>query len=288
MTQERTASSLAALMFLAGCTDLTAVNTTAGQMVTAASTWNAVADEFQASCVRRNQVSTEGSDCAGEKKATEGLEAANKILAAYFTALQQASTSSNFSVDPGITKLSSSVQNIPGINAKQVGAVTDVASFFADMATKAMEERTLEKLVTNGAPKAEASIDVMSEFVVPALGNILNREKMQTLAAFSSYINESGTTADLRKADCSQGLSTSTFNTGTGFLLGQAYCTKITNVTTKLSALDNYKKSLATVSMSLKELESGKDKLDAKALAQQLVTDASSLNDDIEKINKAF
>jgi hypothetical protein len=288
MISWRMVSALSALMLIDGCTNLTAVNTTAGQLVAAASSWDSVADEFEASCARRNQVSDVPSDCSNEKKAAQGLESSDKILSTFFTALEQSSNGSNFSVDPGISSLSSSLQAIPGINANQVDAVSGVASFLADMSTKGMEERTLNKLITDGAPKAEAAIDVMSEFVVPQLTKILNREKQQTLTTFNSYIQQSGVSIDLKKMDCNAGLSTSNFATGTAFLLGQAYCAKIITVMMKLSALDNYKKSLATAKSSLKNLENGKDKLGAKTIVQQLISETSSLKGDIDKINKAF
>jgi hypothetical protein len=40
--------------------------------------------------------------------------------------------------------------------------------------------------------------------------------------------------------------------------------------------------------MALENLESGKDNLGAKALAQQLASQASTLKGDVENINKAF
>jgi hypothetical protein len=288
MVSRRIAPALSVLALVAGCTNLQAVNTTAGQLVTAASSWDSVAEEFEASCARRNQVSDAASDCSSEKQATAGLEAADQILSAYFTALQQASNGSNFSVDSGISQLSSKVQAIPGVNASQVQAVSSLASFLASVATRALEERTLNLLISDGAPKAQAAIDVMSDVVVRELRRVFERERGQTLTAFSSYIQQSGAAADLRQIDCSSALLTHDFPTGTAYLLAQAYCSKIALLSTKISALDNYKNSLATAKAALQDLRSGKDNLGAKAIAQQLISAASSLKNDIGKINKAF
>jgi hypothetical protein len=228
------------------------------------------------------------STCASEKQATAGLEAADKILSAYFSALQQASTASNFSVDAGIAELSSSVDSIPQMNATQAQALGGLASFLASAATQTLEQRTIKFLISGGASKAEAAIGVMEDFVVPQLTNAFAREKSQTLATFTSYIQQSGSEVDLRQADCASGLTARSFQTGTSYLLGLAYCARLTALSTKMSALESYKSSLEAAKAALKNLETGKDNLSAKDLARQLISQASSLKNDVDKIRKAF
>lgn len=275
-------------MTAAGCANLQAVNTAANQLVSTASSWDSVADEFSASCARRNQVSDMLSDCATERQTTAGLEAADKILSAYFTALQEASTSSNFSVTAGISSLSSSVLSIPHINPTQSQALSGLASFLVSAATEALEQRTVETLISNGAPKAEAAIDVLTNFVVPQLSNTFNREQSQTIGSFASYVQQSGAAVDLRSVDCAAGIATRSFPTGISYVLAQAYCSRINALATKRTALASYKTSLGTAKSTLMSLEAGKDNLSDKALAQQLISQASSLKDDVAKINKAF
>lgn len=292
MTSRRIASAMSVVALVSGCTNLQAVNTAAGQLATAASSWNSVANEFQASCARSNQVSDVVSDCSEEKQATTTLEAANKILSDYFTALQQTSnsTGSSFSVDSGISALSSSVKPFPGVDATKLSAVTNLATYLADAATKGLQERTIDSLISDGAPKAIAAIDILSTNVVRELQRILNNEKINTSATFVSYISQSQSSgADkVRNMDCTLGFSSHDFDSGIAYLLAQAYCSRIVALSTKLSALDDYKKSLDTAKTALMSLESGKDNLGAKDIAQQLISEASSLNDDIATINKAF
>jgi hypothetical protein len=288
MVSWRFTSTISLTFIVTGCANFQAVNTTAGQLVSAASSWNSVAQEFSASCVRRNQVSTATSACTFEKNATDSIEAANKILSAYFTALQQASTGSNFSVDSGISTLAASVQSFPGTNVAQTQALTGLASLLADFATKALEQRTIDQLISVGAPKAEAVIDVMTDTVAKELTSVFARETDQTLTTFSSYIQQSGSSVNLKDVKCAEGLSSKGFDTGTAYLLSQAYCARIAAILTKTSALDDYKKSLATSKAALKNLESGKGNLSAKEIAQQLISQASSLKNDIDKINMAF
>lgn len=288
MSSVRLACVIVIVAIVTGCANLQAVNTTADQLVSAASSWNSVADEFEASCFRRNQVSDVPSACTTEKQTTEGLKAADKILTAYFTAVQRASTSSNFSVTSGISALSSSVESIPGINAAQTQAISGLASYLANVATESIEQRTINSLISNGAPKAEAAIDVMNDFVVPQLKNVFARERSQTLATFVSYIEQSGATVDLRTVDCASGLTTRSFKEGLSYLLAQAYCARVTELSAKSAALTSYQASLSTAKAALEKLDAGKDDLGAKLLAQQLISQASSLKNDISKINNAF
>jgi hypothetical protein len=285
---ERVLPLIGVLAFASGCVNLQAVNTASGQLVSAASSWNAVADDFEASCHRRNQVSDVPSDCAAEKQSTASLEAADKILSAYFTALQQVSNGSNFSVDPGMSALETSVQSIPGAKADQVQAVSAFAKFLADAATLALRERTLKTLISNGVPKADATIDVLNNVVVHQLSNVLDREDNQTLTTFTSYILQSGVTADLRNVTCADGPVTHSFSTGNAFLLAEAYCSRMLIVSQKRAALVSYQSSLVTAKKTLQDLQDGKDNLAATAIIQQLVSQASSLKNDVDKIQKAF
>jgi len=287
MISWRIVSALSLILLNSACTNLQAVNTTSGQLVAAASSWNSVADEMEASCIRRNLVSDPASDCSNEKVATQHLEDANKILSAYFTALQQVSNGSNFTVDAKLTNLSKSVAAIPKLNSAQVQAVSGLGSFLANMATKAQEERTIKNLIL-AVPQAEDMMDVMNDVVVKELIRVYKDEATNTLATFNSYILQSGANIDLTKLDCKMGVSSKSFVNGTAYLLGQAYCAKNTALFTKISALNNYSNSLTTAKAALKSIESGKDDLTAQAIIQQLIAQATSLKTDIDAINKAF
>jgi hypothetical protein len=276
------------IWLITGCTNFQAVNTAAGQLVSAASTWDSFADEFQASCIRRNQVSDVTSDCSQEKKDTTSLKAADKILSAYFTALQQVSKTQSFSVDSGISNLSNSIQSIPGANPSQIKAASGLATFLADIATKGIEERTIDILISNSS-KAVDTINVLNTIVAPQLLNIYRREKTEALATFSSYILKSGESAEpLKSIDCSS-FSTHSFNSGNSYLLAQAYCSKISPLEKKISALNSsYKSSLNTSKSILDEMEKGKDNLGAKDFADQLISEVSNLKSNIDNINQAF
>lgn len=278
------------LAILVGCApNPQAVSATAGQLISASSSWDSVADEFAASCLRRNQYASVPSNCVNEQQATDGVKAADKILAAYFTTLQQASTGSNFSVESGFTATVSSVKNIPKINTDQVNAATGLATYIADLATKALQERTLGQLIDKGAPDAEATINMLQTVVAPQLNDILGDEIRVTIADYGSYINRTGGSGkQLENVDCKKGPYAPNFRTGNSFLLAESYCTRISLISTKQAAVTNYAKSLSTAKQVLQDLQSGKDNLSASSLAQQLTSDASTLQADVAKIDKAF
>jgi hypothetical protein len=287
MSGSRIGFALGAGIVVAGCANLAAVNSASGDLLEAADSWNAVASEFQASCARRNLMQTNPSDCANERRASASLKSADKVLAAYFKALQQASTTGNFSVDPGISDLTSAVEGLPGASAARLDAVSGLVSFLAGLATRGIEERTIKRLVGEGAPMAIAVLDVLVETAAPELNNRYADERRAIKLAFASYVQNSGTTVDWNALDCAH-LSVRGLETGTAFLLAQAYCVKIQALELKSSALTNYEGSLQNAKQTLKSLEDGKDQLDAQAIAKQLGSNASALKKDLEAIKRAF
>lgn len=276
-----------AAVVASGCANLGAVDSASGDLVTAAGTWNIVANEFQASCARRNLMQLTPIDCSNEIRASAGLKVADDILAAYFAALQQASTTGNFSVEPGTSSLKGALDGLPGANPARVNAVGGLASFLASLATMGLEERTIKVLVDRGAPIAEAALDVLSGTAAPELATRYADERRQVKAVFASYVQQSGTTVDWATVDCTN-FSVRGLQTGTAFLLVQAYCSKILAIETKKSALTDYQDSLQRAKQTLMSLEQGKDNLGTQAIARQLGADASALNKNVQAIKRAF
>ncbi len=290
MNTLRSALALAGALLAAGCANFEAVNQTAGELVSASDAWSVLAKDFKGSCERRNLLvatARDVSDCAQERRATDSLAATDKVLAAYFLALQQASTTSNFSVDPGLASVATVAEGLPGVQSGQVDAVTGLASYLAGLVTRGVEERTVKRLVADGAPRAEAVLDVLIAAVVPELENQYRGERRQTLAAFTSYAQQSGTVLSVSDDACAAP-AVRDFPTGVGYLLGQAYCTRIVSLQTKQAALASYKDSLMSARQTLVELQHGADDLTAKELAKQLGHDASGLKNDIQALKQTF
>jgi hypothetical protein len=278
----------ASVAVLTGCTNLQAVSTASGQLLGASASWDTVAGEWTASCQRRNQVSLSPSDCVQEKKATDGLEATDKILAAYFTALKDASDTKNFSLDASISTLSGSVAGIPGINAGQVSAVTGFAKFLAGLATSAARERTLDRLIGEGGPQAIATIDVLHSVAVPALGIAYDVEARDTKSAFRTYIKSLNAPFETDKVDCAKGPFVSDLPRGDAYLLALEYCRRSQAVAAKRDALKSYDKSLLTAKATLQGLVDGKARLKDAEVIKALLTDAATLRDDVNALKKAF
>jgi hypothetical protein len=290
MTNLRAVLLLSSSMFAAGCANLEAVNQTAGALVSASSSWDAVAEEFEASCARRNLMvatTADMSDCQEEKRATESLDATNKVLASYFSALQQASTTSNFSVEPGLSAVATAADGLPGVQANQVDAVKQLASYLSGLVTRGIEERTVRRLVADGAPQAEAVLDVLIGTAAVQLERQYRDERRITFAAFASYAQQSGTVFNVSDDSCAN-LAVRSFATGTGYLLGQSYCARVAPIEAREAALTSYRGSLQRARQTLVELQRGVDDLSAKDLAKQLGAEASELKKDIQAVKQAF
>lgn len=287
MSTFRTVLLVSTALLASGCANLQAVNKTAGDLQSAESTWNSVGDDFLASCNRRNLMSVAPSDCVQEKRASDALEATNRHLAAYFSALQQASDTSNFSVDKDLTGVATAAKDLPGVKGNQIDAVEGFFSWVAGLATHGLEERTVKRLVAEGAPLAIKVLDVLDETVAPELEVRYRDEQRMTRLAFTSYVQQSGTTFNVEDGECKQ-LSIRSSSTGTAFLLAQAYCSRLAAIDAKRDALTSYQSSLRKARQTLVGLEQGKDDLGAKDLAKQLQSDASALKKDLDGIKKAF
>ncbi len=274
-------------LLLAGCASLEAVNKSAGELKAAEGTWDSVAADFQGSCERRNLLAPVMSDCAQEKRATEALEAADKILANYFSALEQASKTSNFSVDGGLTDVATAIQGLPKIKPEQVDAVKGLASFLAGLATRGLEERTVKRLIADGAPRAAATLDVLIDTAVPELGKRYDDESLTARETFGSYTQQSGLVFAVKDETCTK-LSVQGLSTGTAYLLAQAYCERIVAINARRADLKRYEESLKEAKQTLAHLQAGKDDLSAKDLAKLLESDASALKKDLAAIKTAF
>ena len=271
----------------AGCANLDAVNKSAGELEAAEVTWDGVAADYQRSCARRNLVSSSPSDCVQEKRATAALAATDKILANYFSALEQASTTSDFSVDDGLTNVATAIDGLPGAKPEQVDAIKGFASSLAGLATRALEERTVKRLITDGAPRAEATLDVLIDTVVPEMDLLYMRERRETRATFASYMNRAEVPFKVEDDSCTN-LSIQGLTNGTAFLLAEAYCERIVAIDARRDALQHYKASLQKAKLTLVGLEKGKDDLTAKDLAKLLKSDVSALKSELAAIKTAF
>lgn len=275
---------------LTGCTDLSAVQNISQGLRTASSSWTDVHGEFAASCERRTEVAfVETGGCTGEELASEGLASANKVLFSYFTALKDVSAEQSFSVQDGLTDLTTSVGAIPGVSEAEVKAVSGLAGTIMRLALRSRREKTLRLLIDEGGNDAVHVIELLERTVPSRLGLSLDMERTQLTSSFVGYVYQNG--SQVRPADklCEDGPRVRDFqDRGTSYLLAMEYCDRLGAVDARDAALEDYSKSLASAKASLTELMSSNARLGAKDLAQDLYANGKDLADAVGKVETAF
>ena len=282
-------TTLSAALALSACANLSAVRDVSTKLTTASKTWNAVHGDYEGSCKRLMQINPAVADCTTQAAASKGLGEATKVLTGYFKALQDTANEENYSIQPGIDNLSGSVQNIPGVNADQVQAVTGLAGLLSRLALNGYRENTLRLLIGDGVPPARRVIGLLRTSVPSTLGASLVAERTQLTGQFASYIQQGGGTIGNVGTLCETGPRTANYvNSGTNFLLALEYCRRLSDVTAKETALEQYSKSLDAAEKALNELASAKTQLGAKELARRLYTTGKELDDSIDAVEDAF
>lgn len=275
------------ILALPGCTSLDAVWDVSTRLSSASATWNDVGGDIYGSCQRESAINPALVDCNIEKDASEGLAGVNAVLAGYFKALIDAANESNFTIQPGLDQASASAAKIPGINTDQLNAVSGLFGLLARIATGALREATLRKLIEDGGPSAQTIVRGMDGLVVPRLSRELDTERLQLTGQFGRFIlaEKDAVGPDLTKL-CS-GSAAARFG-GTGYLLTLEYCRRLAVLDKRVKALSDYQASLRTADEALTELQSSKTRLKAKQLAQRLYEIGTELDDKVSAVRKAF
>jgi len=278
---------MACATLVSGCADMSAVRDISARLTKATSSWNDVGNEIAGSCLRETSLNPMLSSCEAERRSTEGVVAANKVLNAYFKALTDAANDSNFTIQPGLEAATKSIAAIPDIKKERVDAVSGLIGFLAQLATGAMREDVLRQLIDRGAPNAKSVIDGLDEVLgLPLLGR-LDTEKTYLTAIYVKQIRDQKDNVEGAPADLCKGSKAAGFS-GAGFLLAQDYCRRLGVIEAREKAVADYQGSLKDASAALTELQSSKAKLKSKNLAKQLYKIGSDLDDKIDAIDKAF
>lgn len=275
------------ILVLAGCTDLAAVRDISSRLTVASNDWNDVGRDIAGSCQRELTLNPMIKDCELAQTASKGLVDADEVLHDYFKALMAAATETNFTVQPGLDKATTSVAAIPGIDKAQVTAVSGLVGLLVRLSLEKMREDTLRALIGEGGPAAQTVVEGFSQLVVPSLKSRLGSEKVQLTGYFARAILTQGDRVGSDPEALCSGSAASKFS-GTGLLLTLEYCERLAIVQKREKALDDYDASLKAASKALAELQSSKTDLKAKALAQKLYAIGSELDDKVAAVRKAF
>jgi hypothetical protein len=269
---------------LGGCTNLEAVSTLSGNLVKASGAWNDVGQDIKGSCERQQQFNAQQT-CADQALAAARIVAVNKVLSDYFNALHDVANNSNFTVQPGLTDLAKSAAAIPGAQKAQIEAASGLAGALAKLATEALREDTLRRLIQDHASEAKSVISLLQSAAPAALKIELDGEARVMKAQFRTYIRTAGD--DFPETLCDRPPQAGGFH-GQGFLLALEYCRRLDAITVKQKALADYTASLANASKALDDLDSAKTRLGAKELIGQLYKTGKDLDDKVVAVQAAF
>ena len=275
------------LLVLTACTNLDAVRDISHRLSTASMAWDDVGGEFANSCIRESSINPLLSDCDLEKKASAGLAGANQVLGNYFKALRESADNSNFTIQPGLDQAAAAAAGIPGIDTKQVTAISGLVGLLSKLATGAIREATLRELIEQGGPSAQIVVRGLDDLVVTRLGRRLETERFQLTGQFGRLLLAQKETVGPDPSTLCSGSAASKFS-GVGFLLTLEYCRRLGVIDNRVNALAAYRSSLAVADKALAEMQSSKTKLKAKALAQKLFEVGVDLDDKVAAIRKAF
>ena len=271
--------------FLAGCVDHTAVRDISTQLTKATSGWDDVGSEIKASCQREVMLNPALLNCDSEELAAQGVISANSVLSHYFKALVDASSDSNFTLQPGLDAATKSVANIPNVKKEQVHAVSGLVGLLTQLSLNTMREDTLRQLIDDGVPYAKTIINGLSDALGEPLITRLDAEKIQLTSVYLKKIRDQRDAIDGDLASLCHSARTAGFS-GTGYLLTQDYCRRLSIIETREKAVMTYQSSLEDASKALTQLSSAK--LSNKELAAQLKTIGADLESKIDSIKKAF
>jgi len=287
--------SISCLMFsvltFGGCYSLDAVGKISNNLTSASKTWGTVSEEVLASCNREKYFNSKLLECDDEKRATDGLLAANAVLASYFDAISAAANEKNFAISSGLNTASASVSEIPGVNETQVQSVSGLFSTLSNLATSALREETLRELINDGGEPAKVLITGLDDLISESLKNRLAAEQIQLTSTFSGWllaetVSIPSPPTKLCSPDNSIQINGSTG--GGAFLLIQDFCRRQNFIDSRIKAVTDYQKSLMTATKAISELQSSGGKLKSEELAKKLDEISGELTKNIDSLEEAF
>lgn len=282
----------AGFVLLAGCTNLSAVESASTELVEAGRSWDDVAREVEASCLRLDRVSQAAQDCTESAGATRGLLAANSVLIAYFAALRDSAASGSFDLSTPLAGAVEAAAAVPGAPADQIQAVGSLAGLLADLATKGLRERTIKRLVNDGGDPARRVIALLAGSVPVNLRARLEQERRQQASLYLDLIGPRATA--LIGADPARFCATPPRlrdagpNGGQPLLLTVDFCERQTALDARLAAVEEYRRSLELADQTIAALQAGKMRLSAKETVRELIALRTRLDASLDGIRSAF
>lgn len=293
------AAAIASLLAfsLSGCTDYGAVTKLSGSMTTSVRSWKPVADDFEATCRRRNALEPSSAPpaadpCFGYTDTQHQLGDAMTILIAYFAALGAVADDGNFTVNAGITGLGASASKLvkatdPG-HENRVTAIQGLASWLGKAATAAIRQRQMDQLIAHSG-EAEQTIDAITIVLSRDYGHNVQDEAR----ALRRVMIQPASSILLVPPQCTghasewkdPGPATAT----AGQLMFERYYNDACNqILAREAAIEAVQASASSVKASLRKLRSPETRLKDKAVIKALLKQADDLIEKAKDVEKAY
>lgn len=282
-TSRRTFSILAGAIVAAACTSPAAVTryTKSAALVTAR--LPDVTDALSASCrrtasyrLRRASSEWYGDDslriaCAGRDSAMRSVVRANRVLSAYFAALESLAANKVTDFDSGVDALGSAVRDAGGFDKAQVSAIDALAKYAASRTTDGYRRTKLRDAI--------ASQNDNVQTVIAGLHEILDRDFAQLLA------NDVAAQTSFYRAALAENTARDPL---TAILVRDAYDERSAALAERTEAVRALSQALLTVGRGHQALYDSRNRLGAKALLTTIVSNARELDAAIARVDKAF
>ena len=209
--------------------------------------------------------------CAGRESALRTVGRANRVLSAYFAALESLAENKLTDYDTKIDALGSAVGEAADFDRKQVKAIEGLAKFASSRATDGFRRSRLRDAIAAQNENVQA--------VTGALHDILDRDFAQLLE------NDVAAQTSFYRAALTESAGTDPL---TAILVRDAYDERAAQLAERSAAVRSLAQALLTVGRGHQALYDSRNHLGGKKLLAAIASNARELDTAIARVNKAF
>ena len=277
------AAAITAAIATASCASPGAVSRYAKSAALVTARLPDVADALSASCrrtasyrLRRSGSDWYGDDslrtsCAGRDSALRGVMRANRVLSAYFAALESLAANKVTDFDGGIDALGAAVRDAGGFDKAQVSAIDALAKYAATRTTDGFRRAKLRDAIASQNDNVQTLIGALHEIVDRDFAQLLANDVAAQTSFYRAALAEN-TAGDPLAA----------------ILVRDAYDERAASLAAQRAAVRALAQALLTVGRGHQALYDSRNRLGAKTLLATIVSNARELDAAIARVDKAF
>ena len=242
-----------------------------------------VADALLASCRRTAsyRLRRAGSDwygddslrvaCAGRDSALRSIVRANRVLSAYFAALESLAANKVTDFDGDVDALGAAVRDGGGFDRAQVSAIDALAKYASSRTTDGYRRKKLRDAIASQNDNVQTLIAALHEIVARDFAQLLENDVAAQTSFYRAALAENTATDPLA-----------------AILVRDAYDARAAALTEQTAAVRALSQALLTVGRGHQALYDSRNRLGAKALLSTVVSNARELDAAIARVDKAF